>query len=181
MYNRDLEQRYFVWLIDKIDDGEKAEQYKYLLHKLHEINYWSKLDVPLDSNRYDDGVNLRYLFAEERQIPQPVIASELDIRDCSMLEMLVALSIRIEESGMGIPYEGINPGRWFWMFVKNIGYFYSPFNDDMIYKKTDIFLNRKFNPDGSNGNLVVLNKPDVDLRIIDIWYQIQLYLANYND
>lgn len=176
MYNRELEKRYFNWLTDKIGD-EQSERYSHLLHKLHETNFWFLYSIPLDGNRYEDGINLRYRFGEERGILPSQIAAELDIRECSMLEMLVALSIRIEEAGMGIPYEGIDPGRWFWQFVENLGYFASPFDDDAIDRVTDRFLNRQFNPDGSNGGIVVV-EGSRDLRRLDIWYQIQLYLSS---
>ena len=44
--------------------------------------------------------NLRYRFGREIKLPSGIISSELDNYPCSVLEMLIALSIRCEETIM---------------------------------------------------------------------------------
>lgn len=50
-----------------------------------------------------------------------MIASYLDNRPCSVLEMIIALAIRLEEHIMDDPDIGNRTGQWFWDMIVSLG------------------------------------------------------------
>ena len=92
---RDLHNEYFDWLCSLINDSQLSNKpYFKLLLYLYDTEFVYVL--PMDGNRYEDGINLRYRFGDENYIEGPVIASCLDDKPCSILEMMVALADRCE-------------------------------------------------------------------------------------
>lgn len=175
---RDINNDYFIWLCSLINDSKKGVYNKLLLY-LHNVEF--VYIIPMDSNRYADGVNLRYRFGRENNIDDPVIASCLDNRYCSVLEMLVALAVRCETSIMVDPDNGFLPGRWFWDMIHNLGLdeltdrkFDSEMANSIIYR----FLNREYGPNGE-GSIVYLPDCPYDIRSMEIWYQMMRYLTQY--
>lgn len=77
--------------------------------------------IALDGNRYDDGIDLRYRFGNEQGYRDNMIASYLDNRPCSVLEMIIALAIRLEEHIMDDPDIGNRTGQWFWDMIVSLG------------------------------------------------------------
>ena len=93
----DLGEQYYDWL-HKIVCGEwkpRNLSFHRLLMYLHNRTYIP--DCEMDKCRAEDGVNLRYRFASECDIPYDRIDAEFHGVPCSMLEMMVALAVRIEE------------------------------------------------------------------------------------
>ena len=126
--------------------------------------------LPLDENRLLDGLDLRFRFADEN--------SYYIDGDCSVLEMMVALSLRCEEHIMSDDEIGNRTGRWFWEMIDNLGLesmyddnFDKVYADKIIYR----FLNREYEPNGDGGLFTVHNR-NVDLRKVEIWYQLMWYL-----
>lgn len=162
-------QKYFNWLCDQIEYRKMTHNNKYtkLLRYLFNKNF--TYIIPLDENRYYDGLDLR----------QKQFDGDIDILgDCSILEMLVALSIRCEDYIMCDDDIGDQTGKWFWLMIFNLNlrsmtdeYFDKIYVDDVIYK----FLNRKYDPDGTGGLFRIKNCPH-DLREVEIWYQLNWYL-----
>lgn len=100
------DSKYFRWLVEQIDNGE-ASKYKHLLNDLFDISY--RWIVELDGNRALDGMDLRRRFRD---------GYDRDI-GCSVLEMLVALSIRFEHDVMCEPGDE-DPSRWFWLILRQL-------------------------------------------------------------
>ena len=166
---------YLSWIFDFVD-SKMASRYSKLLYKLYDTPfYWS---IPMDDNRASDGVNLRYRFAIENDIPYGKVTSELDMRDCSVLEMLVALSIRCEAI-MERPDED-RTAKWFWKMSDNLG-LYDMTNVNLDNKKVEMvidrFLSRSYKANGRGG--LFPTKRKVDLREVDIWCQMCWYLDDY--
>ena len=171
MYD-DITNEYFEWLYRKTLD-KHHRNFRKLLYLLHEIEF--RYSIDMDCNRYDDGVDLRYRFACE--IGDRDAVDYLD-GPCTVLEMLVALSIRCEESIMDDPEIGDRTAYWFWLMLDNIGIGYMSnnlFNKDLAMRKIDRFLDRKYKRNGEGG-LFILDNPKVDMRDVQIWYQMCLYL-----
>ena len=117
---RDINNDYFEWLCNIVRDSKPSRaSYKKLLTYLFNTEF--VYVMPMDGNRFADGVDLRYRFGREHGIEDPIIASYLDIRPCSIFEMMVALAFRCEEHIMYNPVSGTLSGRWFWMFIDNLG------------------------------------------------------------
>ena len=118
MTRDELNNAYFDWMYQLVCDDEYSRglSYRKLLYLLHDTDF--TFTIALDSNRYDDGIDLRYRFGNEQGYRDSMIASYLDNRPCSVLEMIIALAIRLEEHIMDDPDIGNRTGQWFWdMFV----------------------------------------------------------------
>lgn len=179
MDNSNIENAYFDWMCRHVCYGKSAEEYGYfkLLSHLHMIDFTYLIDM--DGNRATDGIDIRYRFGNENNIPQPVISSVLDVRPCSVLEMMVALSIRCEEHIMDNPDIGDRTSEWFWGMICTLDL--QCMNDHLydrerVAEVIDILLNRKYDCDGHGGLFIVRNGPD--MRITEIWYQLMWYLRS---
>ena len=175
MANR-LEDLYFEWMQEIVCDDEHT-QYTKLLHFLMSVPFHYILDM--DGNRYEDGVDLRYRFAEDQGYNESMVAKNIDRQECTVLEMMVALAIRLEEHIMSDPEEGDRTSRWFWSMVDSLGlsaYDDDNFNHVIAHGIVNRFLNRDYAPDGQGGLFTVPDAAE-DLRNVEIWYQANWYLS----
>lgn len=172
----ELEKRYFTWLCDVISKKDRLN-YKKLLEYLYERSFFYIL--PMDGNRLEDGIDLRYSgFGYFSGTEQYEIARYLDRRDCSVLEMMVALTIRMENI-VGDSELGDRKGLWFWSMVESLGL--NEMDDDnydetKVVYRIDCFLNRDYKPDGKGG-LFTVKEPFHDMRGVEIWSQMCWYLS----
>lgn len=130
--------------------------------------------IPMDDNRYADGVDLRYHFGCDMNIPSPVVSSELDGMDCSVLEMMIALAVRANDI---ITSDG-DPSFIFWSMIDSLGLSSQTdnhFDEDYCHECIERFLNREYLPNGIGG-LVTLSNPPTDLRNVEIWCQVMWWL-----
>jgi hypothetical protein len=134
--------------------------------------------IVTDENRAEDGIGLRYRFGDEKDINDEVIEKYISNRECSVLEMLVALSIRCEKHIMDEPGQEDNTGKWFWGMIENLGLNAMDDNNSdyaKINRVLDIWMNRKYFPNGKGGLFTVSNRKP-DLRKVEIWYQMCWHL-----
>lgn len=178
MTKHGLNTLYFNWMYNLVC---KSQRNRRLLTRLHEIDFTYIL--PMDGNRAEDGVEVRYRFGYENAYDQHLIATYLDDRPCSVLEMLIALAIRCEEHIMGDPDIGDRTGKWFWTMVGNLGLSGmsdSVYDEERVDEVVTRFLNRDYGRNGENGLFYVRNSPR-DMRSTEIWYQMCLYLDDIYD
>ena len=177
MVRDDVLNEYFDWMCQLVSDKQYIgdRSYRKLLSKLHNIPFTYTIDM--DGNRAADGIDLRYRFGYERNYEDYIIASFLDDKPCSVLEMIVALALRCETI-MEDPDYGDRTGEWFWGMIESLGLesmddtsFKRDYVDDVI----DIFLSRDYVRDG-RGGLFTIKHPKRDLRTVEIWYQMNWYL-----
>lgn len=167
---------YFEWLFNIVcDDGySEVMSYRTLLMFMHDTDF--RYSIPRDQNRAEDGISLRYRFALEYGLHD--VPTCLD-GPCSLLEMMVALSLHCEEI-MDDPSIGDRTRQWFWGMIVNLGL--GAMSDARFDKRTanDIiedFLDRNYEPNGKGG-LFTVRHCDVDLRNVEIWCQMCWYLNN---
>ena len=169
---------YFEWLCELVDlkRFSKSVSYRKLLMRLHDIEFtWF---IPRDDNRADDGIKLRRKFTLHHDIDYD--ASDYITGPCSVLEMMVALAVRCEETLMDDALIGDRTGQWFWGMVRSLGLsgmIDSEFDRDYVDDVIARFLNREYEPDGRGGLFTVKNC-DRDLRTVEIWWQLSWYLAS---
>ncbi len=151
MTRDELNNAYFDWMYQLVCDDEYSRglSYRKLLYLLHDTDF--TYTIALDSNRYDDGIDLRYRFGNEQGYRDSMIASYLDNRPCSVLEMIIALAIRLEEHIMDDPDIGNRTGQWFWDMIVSLGL--GSMDDSKFDKAHAIdvirrFLNRDYERDG---------------------------------
>jgi hypothetical protein len=168
-----LHPDYHIWLCNIVASNRGHYDNRNLFKKLAEQEFYSLIHN--DENRLEDGLNLRDVFAGNNYVKF--------FGPCSVLEMLVALAIRIEEI-LKDPEKGDRTTDWFWGMITNLGL---KEDDDNIanqdYVNTIIlitFLERRYSPTGEGG-LFPLRYPEQDQRGIEIWYQLMAYLIENYD
>ncbi len=180
MTKNELNDGYFEWMYQLVcsDRRFKKASYRRLLSRLHATEFI--FSIAMDGNRADDGTNLRYRFGYEMKHAEPMVTTYLDDRPCSVLEMMVALSIRCEEHIMGDDEIGNRTGQWFWGMIENMGLTRMKdrqFDAWYVGAALDTLLNRRYQPNGEGGLFTVRN-PRRDMRSVDIWYQMCWYLCD---
>lgn len=172
---RNIADEYFEWLFDLVSGNRHPElSYRKLLMHLHRTEF--RYHISNDDNRAGDGIELRYRFKFRRNL-------DFDHRKelpgpCSVLEMLVALALRCEETIMDDPDYGDRTSQWFWRMIKNLGLdrmLDSRYDESYVEEVVNRFLDREYEPDGRGGLFTVKNC-DCDLREVEIWTQMMWFL-----
>ena len=178
MRESDINNRYLDWLYDIVCDDHYSRDvsYRRLFRRLHETPF--RYVIEMDGNRAEDGVDLRYRFGQENGYADYVVASYLDDRDCSVLEMMIALSLRVETHIMDDPSLGNRVAQWFWEMIVNLGLggmTDENFDASYVDERLDAFLERDYDRDGTGG-LFKIHDPRKNMRSAEIWYQMCCHL-----
>lgn len=178
MTNERYIDSYVIWLCGLIEnDHQNLSTHSMLLATL-----FAKLFCPFieeDTARSHDGLDLRHEFCVTSGVgvvAEPVLTR--DLGPCNVLEMLIGLCLRCERDISGDPREELNPGKWFWLMMENIGL--DIYRDDMFYPDAvdeilDQFLTRQYLHDG-RGGLFHFKNPHLDSREMPIWAQLCTYI-----
>lgn len=179
VYTENFFNAYYNWIELKVDPDL---DYRTMLDTLSDIPFtWT---IPNDENRAGDGSSLRLRFAVESNLR--CLESSLD-EPASVLEVLYALALRIENEVMYEPELGDRTNDWFWMMLKNLGLdrfsnktifrddrgdYGRFFNvceqiDDIVYR----WMDRTYNRDGTGG-IFPMPGSKKDQRKIEIWRQV---------
>lgn len=166
---------YYQWLLEKID-GHKEPYYDYslLLNELHSIRFdWG---LENDSNRADDGERLRWEYMDEENIP------DLFYKDgvpCSVLEMLIALSIRCNNEIMWDPRED-HTAEFFWVMIENLDLMRCTdehFSMAYVHQQIGRWINRDFRRNGKGSPFPLKERNVRDQRKVTIWQQMCGYIS----
>ena len=184
MEENNIVNSYFEWLVDLVCGERFAKDISYnkLLTALHNIEF--KYIIPNDMNRAEDGIDLRYRFAIKhysRYVDEVDDIVNALFGPCSVLEMLIALSIRCEENIMDDPAYGDRTRQWFWGMVRNLGIgamMDERFDHDRVIEAVDKLINRTYEPNGKGG-LFTIKNCECDLRYVEIWRQLCWYLDTF--
>lgn len=179
--NEEIINMYISWLYDQVFPVKrKKEEYWYLFVKLFNITfYWS---VPNDDNRGYDGLQLR---SDWSLANFGFITTDWIDKECTVLEMLVALAFRMEDV-LENPDRPSRVRDWFILLISNLGLKectdenYSPTNELLIEKNIDKMLSRKYDREG-NGGLFPIDTSVQDQRKVEIWYQMMKYINDSFD
>ena len=171
----ETERKYYNYLVRLIKTPE-SNKYTSLLNRLWKKEYYSI--IPNDQNREKDGLYLRQEFG-----------IDLDLGPCRVLEMLIALSRRMEFQLYGTDYNK-SYKNLFWELIDNLDLI--RFDNleaakDEIYLEIDHILTswieRRYSPNGIGGVFPLKkwrNSVSMDQTEVEIWYQMMLYLSeNY--
>lgn len=174
----EIQEQYYGWLYKNVFGEWEPRNLSFhrLLAFLHGREYVPACEM--DGCRATDGVNLRYRYATENNVPYAKVDAAFQGIPCSMLEMMVALAIRIEDHIMEDSSAGNRVGQWFWNMVVSLGLVGmddTRFEEGRAEYIVNRFMRREYQPNGSGG-LFTLANPTVDMRKIDIWYQLMACL-----
>lgn len=168
-----LDARYLDWLYEQVSPSQTNNP-ALSLWKLCEQLFRKRFEdfQPNDGNRVEDGKLLREEFIEQTGAEGDRNWMEID---CSVLEMMIALSRRCE-------FESIHDAYfWFWRMIQNLGL--REYTDDRYDREVEYIVNdaletmihRTYRRDGVGG-LFPLARPDRDQRKVEIWYQMSAYI-----
>lgn len=172
--NGTIDDRYFEWLygqIASVSNRNPSRSYWELARQLYQMEFiWF---IPNDDNRAGDGIELRNEYMYDHQIDE--LDTEWLELECSVLEMLIALSKRAAFD------LNEDPMQWFWVFMENIGL--RDCCDEDFDEETGIFveatmnrvLNRNYKRNG-DGGFFPLRHPRQDQRKVELWYQLSSYI-----
>lgn len=177
-----LNNEYFEWMYNLVcnDRYSNGVTYRKLLSLLHNIEFVYIL--PEDRNRAAEGTEFRYRFGYENGYPYDMIEQYLDVRSCSVLEMMVSLAFTIEEDIMDDYEYGNRTGQWFWSMIVNLGLNHMSddnFNEDYVKEVIFKFLERDYEKNGKGGLFMIHD--DRDMRTAEIWHQAMWYLNEVID
>lgn len=176
-----LAEDYYIWLLSFIEsDDYKTSDYSLLLNKLFETEFYSIINY--DDNRISDGYSLRDKYAEKEHIHLYYLADELP-EYCSVLEVMIALAMRMEFDIMADDKYGDRTPLWFWTMVESLGLedeYDRRYDDVYVTEVLDIFLERKYRKDGKGSLFWIKNMGQklgqFDARGTEIWYQMNYFL-----
>lgn len=181
MNSKEIILDYFEWLYELVTKGRFSEQISYenLLLYLYNTEFtWS---ISKDENRASDGLDLRKRYADAKHLSANYVIDILSSKPCSVLEMMVALAIRCEETIMDNPEMGDRTTQWFWGMIVSLG-LGAMSNDNYDYEKVEEiitrFLDRKYAFNGKGG-LFTIKNTQKDLRKVEIWHQLCWYLDSF--
>ena len=174
-----VQDEYFKYLINKVRVNVRGDDpnlsFYNLMRALHKKEfYWT---VDYDDNREGDGVYGRELFIDEKGYISEEDEKELD-GPCTVLEMMVNLSIRMEKEYMSEVGKGDRTYLWFWGMIKSLGldgYDDAHFDRYDVDVKLDSMLERRYSNDGV-GSLFTLPKKVENYNKLEIWDQMNAYL-----
>lgn len=175
----DINDDYFAWLYELIcgDRFTRNISFRKLMSYLHNQEFIYV--ISRDENRAEDGMDLRYRFALDYL--SVANADEYLKGPCSVLEMLVALAFKIEET-MDDPCMGDRTRQWFWNMIVSLGLGSMSderFDEVYVRKVIQRFLYREYEPNGKGGLFTIRGCPE-DLRQMEIWHQMCWYLDTIN-
>jgi hypothetical protein len=172
--NEPLDEAYLKWLysqVGSIKTRTRARTYWGLLRQLYTKEFlWF---IPNDDNRVEDGRDLRRDFFREMGYDPD---REWMGLECSVLEMLIALSRRLA-------FESVEdkPRWWFWHLLENLELaqfndsYYSQEHFSAVNEIVDALIWRTYDEQG-HGGLFPLLEWHGDQTQEEIWYQAAAYL-----
>ena len=170
-----IQESYYNWILSLL--GPKCTLYSRLLRCLSNETF--RYTIERDANRYSDGMDLRYKFEYDVGLEQDDIPEDFVNAPCSVLEMMVALAMRMEENIMFDNDVGDRTGVWFWQMIDNLGLAEMTdgrYNSDHVYYILNRFFQNAYDPDGIGG-LFYLGDECGDARDMEIWKQMCFYVS----
>lgn len=168
---------YKNWLVNLVIDEDHSCYNNLLNYIFNKEFYWS---VPRDENRAIDGIHMREVFADQ-------YGYSCDMNGpCSVLEMMIALSVRGAED---ILWDGEN--NWtpfiFWSMIDNLGLIDcvdSNFYQNYVDNKLEIFLSRNYDEKGYGGLFLpshFYSQIPKKWKHLEVWDQMNLWINDIFD
>jgi hypothetical protein len=168
-----ITERYFDWLHLTVE--HPFRDYVKLLRVMFETEFVAL--IPNDQNRAEDVEELRRTFMYEMSENE-----ELDI-PVSVLEVMITLSERMYDLTYDPETMDHKPHSWFWTLVSNLELAdyedqeWGPASGEEIEHILKTMINRNYAYNGSGG-LFPLAYPEQDQRDVELWYQMQYWVAD---
>lgn len=169
--------QYFYYLYNICTRGKNPFiPYRKLFIHLYKTAFIVKLDK--DINRVYDALEMRRNYLKSISADSDIFNYMNTEYPCSVLEVIVALAMRCEDTIMSNTEYGDRTTQWIWQMIVSLGL---GGQNDVNYDAKDIdnklyiFMNRKYERNG-RGGLFTIKKTLKDLRKVEIWCQMLWYL-----
>lgn len=165
----ELWKDYLKYLINRYNLDSYLNKYKRIFEILHNKDFEYFLDR--DENRYCDGIELR----DDYKIPIKYwdLHDKFMNKKCSLFEMLLALSIRMDNEVIGDPAEE-HPETLFIEMIDNLDLLRTKSNYEIDYK-INKWIYRDFKKNGK-GSPFPVKYDDRDQRYLEICDQAMSYI-----
>lgn len=174
-----IDYEYFLYL-QGLAGVRNAANYSFLMEELWNIEFFVLPEFPMDKNRAEDGLALRDRFQNDLGKGIPMRG-----KPCSVLEMLLALSERMDLEYVGSPGEIHNDVIFFHM-LKNLGLEncqnlgWNWLCREKISQSCEK-LNKKITTKNGRGELFPLKNWRKRGKKREIWAQMQAYISENPD
>lgn len=165
---------YFEWLTSQIDIPESNQHtYNELFSRMYEIEFvWH---ISGDGNRVQDGLDLRTQFMNQTRRRRSLDLDTIIHKGASVLEVLIALSIRTAFTAGGVPE------IWAWQLIENLHLerSFDPLTPGKANRVDDILealIWRTYQRDGQGGFFPLSSEAPSDQTKIEIWDQMNIYV-----
>lgn len=162
--------KYLQWVSEML--GKDSMFYGDLLEVFFSVEFVDI--VPNDDNRLQEGLAIREEYVRKTGEPYPSIGY------CSLLEVVVGISRRISEAVYNPDQD--TRASWFWVIVDNLGLLgytdetMDPISREDVRGLLKNVVSRSYKKNGSGG-LFPLLRPLGDQREVELWYQMDYWLA----
>lgn len=179
MNKKSLYSEYYDWLCEFVfTDEYGGPTYYKLFACLNDIPFTYLID--LDEAREADGLSLRerYCYEFGYNMDPNSMNRHFQNRPCSVLEAIIGIAVRMEESILLDSRYGNRTDIWFWDMMTSLKINTmddSVFDESYVRNRIQIFLKRKYEFNGEGGLFTVAH-PKRDMRTVNIWMQMYWYI-----
>lgn len=173
MRRSSVENDYLTWLVNRMNVVE-GKNYGMLLRELYRVEFYSI--IPYDEDRGADGLVLRHDWADEVGYN-----GSLDFGVARVLEVLIGISLRIEDQLFGGPWmDEWDYKRVFWDLLHNLGVaefdgVLSAVDYEKVGTLLDQFLSKTSHCD-TFANIYHFCVTPRNLQKMNLWSQMHLYI-----
>lgn len=157
--------------------GNMATRMSKMLKLLHSIPF--RYMIKMDRNRVANAVYYRNQWMSDHSVVLDVPDNFIMDGSCSILELLFTFALKIDREYTSEDFID-HPEIFFWEFIENLNLnrqLNSNFDEKYVRGVIDTFITRSYEADGRHGNIFIINDPDYDLRELQLWDQMQIYLT----
>lgn len=175
-----LEKLYFNWLLDAVTSKEEQQIYSLVFMELYSVEFTSYNEF--DDNLVENARGMREDFYNFSKTANKLIDiyGEIDFAT-NILEIMVYLATRIEDTIMSNPDYGDRTGLWFWYMMESldiIQYDNRRYDESEVDQKLDNFIERRYEKNGFGG-LFTVEKSRFDARKTNIWQQAMDFVTDF--
>lgn len=135
-----------------------------------------------DDNLVENSMNLRGIFLENScaGLKFYEIYGGFEY-ECTVLELIVYLSIKIEDEIMTNDMFGERYSVWFWQMLDSLGVknmTNSAYDEDKVIQIMENFIEKRYKKNGKGGLFTTKNSK-IDMKSMDIWSQCMSFLTKF--
>ena len=175
-----LEKMYYIWLLDAVSSKSEQSTYNLLFTTLYFTEFVSYDEF--DDNLKENALSLRDEFYDfsKTTIKLIDIYGEIDA-PTNVLEVMIYIACRIENTIMSNADFGDRTGLWFWYMMESldiIQYDNDNFDEPNVVQKLENFIERRYEKNGYGG-LFTLEDSKIDARKTNIWQQAMSFVTDF--